>query len=128
MYKPRSVPEWVCSLCFTYITYFRVRILLDIVLSSRVWHFIIQNLHCTFHYSHFTCWGKCSTNDIFKYVFLIFPRKVDLTFHANCLLSGSFCMTCQILFSRKTKKNTISLSSAESAHNMVHVSGKLTWH
>ena len=126
MYKPRSVPERVCSLCFIYITFFRVRIPLGIVLSSRVWHFIIQNLHCIFHYLHFTCWGKRSTNDIFKYVFLIFPRNLDLTFHANCLLSGFFCMTCQILFSRKTKKHTISLSSVESAHNMVHVSVKLT--
>ena len=35
-------------------------------------------------------------------------------------------MKCQILFSRKKKekKNTISLSSAESAHSVVHVSVK----
>ena len=33
----------------------------------------------------------------------------------------TICMKCQILFSRKIKKNIISLSSAESAHNMVSV-------
>ena len=37
-------------------------------------------------------------------IFLIFPRKQDLTFHANCLLE-TICMKCQILFSRKNKKN-----------------------
>ena len=30
-------------------------------------------------------------------------------------------MRCQILFSRKNKKNIISLSSAESAHGMVSI-------
>ena len=45
------------------------------------------------------------------HVFLIFPRKQDLTFHANCLQfawnvkscfkkkMGTICMKCQILFS-----------------------------
>ena len=32
-------------------------------------------------------------------------------------------MKCQILFSRKTKKNIISLFSAEFAHSMVNVKG-----
>ena len=32
-------------------------------------------------------------------------------------------MKCQILFSRKSKKIIISLSSAESAHNVVSVKG-----
>ena len=55
-------------------------------------------------------------NDV---IFLIFPRKQDLTFHANCLLSQktgfdiscklspkeTICMKCQILFSGKNKKN-----------------------
>ena len=54
-------------------------------------------------------------------IFLIFPRKQDSTFHANCLLRWQFawnvksrflgkyketiCMKCQILFSEKNKKN-----------------------
>ena len=33
-------------------------------------------------------------------------------------------MKCQILFSRKNKKNIICLSSAESAHSMVSVNRK----
>ena len=32
-------------------------------------------------------------------IFFLFPRKKDLTLHANCLLK------LQILFSRKSKKN-----------------------
>ena len=62
--------------------------------------------------------GKFSADDILKYFFLIFPRKQDLTFHANCLLK------CQILFSGKNKKNIINLSSAENAQRVVKVSGK----
>ena len=45
------------------------------------------------------------------HIFLIFSRKHDLTFHANCL-EKAICIRCQILFSRK-KKTIINLSSAE---------------
>ena len=57
-------------------------------------------------------------------IFLTFPGKQDLTFHAKCLqwrqfawnakscfpgkvrkIMGTICMKCQILFSRKSKKN-----------------------
>ena len=43
-------------------------------------------------------------------IFLIFPPKQDLTFHANCLL---ICMKCHILFSGKNKKKYFKMSSAE---------------
>ena len=70
-------------------------------------------------------WVKFSADDILKVFFLcfllIFPRKQDLTFHANCLQLRQFArkinpvfeeklektgfdivsMKCQILFSRK---------------------------
>ena len=46
--------------------------------------------------------------------FLIFPRKQDLTFHAN-----SICMKGQIQFSGKNKKNIINLLSAEIAKKVV---------
>ena len=49
--------------------------------------------------------------DLLKYFSYFFPRKQDLTFHAM----ETICMNCQILFSRKNKKNTINLSSAELA-------------
>ena len=62
--------------------------------------------------------------------FLIFPRKQDFAFHANCLqfyfsqkkefdisckLSPleTICMRCQILFSGKNKKRYFKTSSAE---------------
>ena len=53
----------------------------------------------------------------FETFFLFFLAK---GFDALCKLSPkeTICMKCQILFSRKNKKN-ISLSSAESAHSMV---------
>ena len=35
-------------------------------------------------------------------------------------------MKCQILFSKKNKKNTTNLSSAESAHRVVSVKSKKT--
>ena len=35
-------------------------------------------------------------------IFLVFPRKQILTFHANCL--QTICIKCQILFSGKNKK------------------------
>ena len=63
---------------------------------------------------------KISADTILYYLFLIFPRKKNLTFHANCLPTYFFkkigfdstcklspeetiCMKCQILFSGKNK-------------------------
>ena len=63
--------------------------------------------------SHFACWVKTSADDILKYFFLVFPRKQDLT----------FCANCQILFSGKN--NNINLSSAEIAHRVVKVKIKI---
>ena len=45
---------------------------------------------------------------------IIFPRKHDLTFHANCLQFvplETICMKCQIMFSGKNKKKTILICS-----------------
>ena len=39
--------------------------------------------------------------------------------------SETICMTCQILFSRRNKKNIVILSSAKSAHSMVSVKVKV---
>ena len=36
-------------------------------------------------------------------------------------------MKCQILFSRKNKKNVMSLSPAETAHSLVSVNAKITF-
>ena len=45
--------------------------------------------------------------DDILFFFLIFQRKHDLTFHANCLLGRIFCksMKSQDLFTLKNKKN-----------------------
>ena len=51
----------------------------------------------------FTTLGIFNRRQIDDIFFLIFPRKQDLTFHANCL--ETICMKCHILFSEKNKKN-----------------------
>ena len=51
-----------------------------------------------------------STDSILKY-FLIFSRKQDLTFHANCLQLS--------LFPGENKKNIINMLSAFSADNIL---------
>ena len=51
--------------------------------------------------------GKIFSRRHFEIFFLIFLRRQDLTFHANCLLTG------------KNKKNNIILSSAENAQRVV---------
>ena len=64
------------------------------------------------------------------YLWQILKVKVKRIKHSSELqIRGSkqyfstetICMKCQILFSRKSKKNIISLSSAESADSMVRV-------
>ena len=52
--------------------------------------------------------------------FFIFPRKQDLTFHANCLHWRKFAWKCEILLSGKNKKNTNFLS-AEWAKRVVKI-------
>ena len=64
--------------------------------------------------------GKILAHNILEY-FVIFPRKQNLTFHANCLQMETICMKCKILFSEKTKKHIINLSPAEFAQRMVKV-------
>ena len=49
-------------------------------------------------------------------IFLIFHRKQDFT-------TETICMQCQILFSGKSKKSIISLSSAELTKRVVMVKG-----
>ena len=52
-----------------------------------------------------------------------FPHKKKSFFDTSHKLSAkeTFCIECQILFSRKSKKNIINLSSAEFAHSMENV-------
>ena len=57
-----------------------------------------------------TLWTK-SADVKFMVFFLFFPRKHDLTFHANCLLE-TICMKCQVLFSGESKKY-FKMSSAQ---------------
>ena len=64
---------------------------------------------------------KIFSKQNFEIIFLIVPRKQDLTFHANRLPMEMICMKCKILFSGKNKKNTTSLSSAELAQRKVKV-------
>ena len=45
-----------------------------------------------------------SANDISIIFFLIFPRKLALILHANCLLRRQFYMKCQSVFSGEKKK------------------------
>ena len=49
------------------------------------------------------------------------PNAVSkiLIFHANCL--ETICVNCQMLFSRKNKKNVTNLLSAELAKKLVKV-------
>ena len=54
-------------------------------------------------------------------IFLIFPRKQVLTFHANCLQWRQFAWTVIFCFLRKNKKTIISLSSAELAQRDIKV-------
>ena len=75
------------------------------------------------------CHMMCSVSTLGKIfnrrhtIFLIFPRKQHLTFHANCLLwtLETICKKCQMLFSWKNKKNIINMSSAELAQIVVYV-------
>ena len=54
--------------------------------------------------------GKHFSRRHFETFFIFFPRKQVLTFHAN---KETICMKSQSLFSRKSKKKLINLSSAE---------------
>ena len=69
---------------------------------------LIGNLHRKLAY-----WVKNSTDDILKYFFLIFPRKQDLTFHANCPQSRQFACNVKAYFLGKIRKHIINVSSVE---------------
>ena len=73
---------------------------------------------------------KNSINDIL-FSFSIFPRKQAFTFHADCLLRRQYAWKCLILFSRKTNKSTINLSSVELAQRAMkvknHLENSLSW-
>ena len=56
----------------------------------------------------------------FEIFFLFFLEKMICHF----MQTVSISMKCQILFSRKNKKNIISLSYAEFAHHMASIKGK----
>ena len=73
-----------------------------ICLKPQVHFDITKKLPCQVWQKFFrACWVKNSADDILKYIFYIFSNRLDLTFHANYLLS---CMKCQILFFQKNKK------------------------
>ena len=62
--------------------------------------------------------GKISADDILKY-FSYDSYKIGSD--TSCKLSPkeTICMKCQLLFSRKSKLNISSLTSAEFAHSLV---------
>ena len=49
--------------------------------------------------------GKIFSRRHIKIVFLIFPRKEDLTFHANCLHQRQFAWNVKTYFLGKIRKN-----------------------
>ena len=64
--------------------------------------------------------GKIFSRQHFEIFFLIFPRKQDLTFHANCLQGDNLHEMSDPVYV-KNKKNIINLSSAENAQRVVKV-------
>ena len=73
---------------------------------------------------NFACWVKLSADNILKYL-SCFSLKIG--FDTSCKFSAkeTICMMCQILLSRKNKKNIVYLSSAEYAHSVVSVNEQL---
>ena len=83
--------------------------------STPFFHYHINNL------TLIAFWVKFSADDILKY-FLLFPRKQDLTFDANCLHWRHLAWTVKACFlGGKKKKNITNLSSAESVQGVVKV-------
>ena len=64
--------------------------------------------------------GKIFSRQHLEIFFLIFPRKQDLTFHANCLQGDNLHEMSDPVYA-KNKKNIINLSSAENAQRVVKV-------
>ena len=64
--------------------------------------------------------GKLFQQTTFGNIFLIFHRKQDLTFHANCLLM-TICMKYQILFPGKNRKISSICLLLKNAQRMVEV-------
>ena len=88
----------------------------DSIFQTKTVHLLI--LYYTDNFLNaVACWVKNSADYILKYFFLIFARKQDLTFYANCLLR-TICMRCQILFSGK---DIINLLPAELALSVVKI-------
>ena len=50
-------------------------------------------------------------------IFLIFSRKQDLTFHANCIYAETICMECHNQFSWRNKKKILIVK-----RNRIHIS------
>ena len=77
-----------------------------------LWTWVVRKVQSNGKYLTFITHLANSADDKLVVFFLIFPRKQDLTFHANCL--QWICMKCQILYTGKNKKKNITnLSSAE---------------
>ena len=78
---------------------------------------LIPGQQC-FAIKHLALWVKFTGDNILKYFFLIFPRKQDLTFYANCLHWRQFAWNVKSSF---LGKNISTLSSVEFAHRVVKV-------
>ena len=65
------------------------------------------NLVKRFHSYPYHSLGQFSRLQIDDIFLIFFPRKKDLTFHANCL--QTICMICQSLFPGKNKKKNSSI-------------------
>ena len=66
--------------------------------------FIIITSYSWYDFTFTTLWAF-SADDKLIILFLILPRKQDLTFHANCLLRRQFAWNVKSCFLGKNKKN-----------------------
>ena len=66
--------------------------------------------------------SKIFTRQHIEMVFLFFPKKQDLTFHANCLIGDNLHKVSNPVFLRKIRKNIMNLSSVEFVQRVVKVS------
>ena len=65
--------------------------------------------------------GKIFSRQHIEIFFLIFPRRQDLTFHADCLQWRHFAWNVKSCFPEKNKKNVNNLWSAELAQRVVQI-------
>ena len=99
-------------------------------LKSVTTHYIFFSHHTWFHYSSFIhAWfniyhrmlSKNFSRQHFEIFFLFFTENRFWHFMWNVSNGDSLKIKCQILFSKKNKKNIINLSSAEFANRVLRV-------